>query len=142
MTDRVKSFIEKIVKQAVEAVVVTQELRDCRFGIFNEKIPGGGFRWICLDIVCGQDQQETLWAHTNDFDPMVYGWSACEFSLTTRDRDEAIEKITAFLTDKARDCQRIEAKLTGTASQGQIMPTLVGDSDIGELAEPAAFPGF
>lgn len=141
MTQQVKSFIESIALKGLMAVVIRKELRDCRFGIFSDKIAGGGFRWICLDMV-GEPGQEQLWAHTNDFDGMVYGWSACEFSLTTTDVDEAFEKITAFLADKAANCERIEAKYTGTSNEGQPLPTLVGDSDSGELTEPLDIQGF
>lgn len=141
MTQHVNTFIENVVIKGLIAVVRKQELRDCRFGIFNDKIAGGGFRWICLDIV-GEPGQQQLWAHTNDFDGMVYGWSACEFSLTTTDLDEAFDKITAFLVEKAANCERIEVKYTGTSSEGRPLPTLVGDSDTGELKEPLDIQGF
>lgn len=139
MTQQVKSFIESIALKGLMAVVVRKELRDCRFGIFSDQIPGG-FRWICLDMV-GQAGDQKLWAHTNDYDPMVYGWSNCEFDLVTTDVDEAFDKITTFLTEKAAKCERIEVKFTGTSNEGQPLPTLVGNSDTGELKEPAGLPG-
>lgn len=142
MSQRVKCFVQIIVQQAVADVLLTRQLRDCRFGLFNEKIPGGGFCWICLDTFPGDDQELSLWAHTNDFDGMVYGWSACEFDIVTRDARAGIEQICAFLSEKTSACERVEVKIAGTASDGHPIAMLVGDSDSGQIKEPPDRPSI
>lgn len=144
MNDRVKSLINSLTTKSVEDIAFNR-VRDCRFGIFW----GGfmGFAWICLDIVEVEDPEgsgnkvEKLWAHTNDFDPMVYGWSNCEFSLVTTDRHEAVAKIVAFLESKVQGAERIEAKYAATPLTGNPTGVLVADSDSPELKEPVDIMG-
>jgi hypothetical protein len=146
MNDRVKSLIEKTVTTAVEDIAFNR-VRDGRFGTFVKGSQAlNAFAWICLDIIEVEEpkgsgnKSEKLWAHTNDFDPMVYGWSNCEFSLVTTDREEAIAKINAFLAAKFKDAEAVEVKYNRTSAAGGSLPILMGDSDQGDnLAEPTDY---
>ncbi|GEM_PF-2571272 len=73
-----------------------------------------------------------FWAHTNDFDGEVYGWSAAELFVVNGDRQKTIDAIVHYLEQKLAGQERIDIKLIATAAPGcSQLPILVGDSDGG-----------
>lgn len=85
------------------------------------------------------------WAHTNDFDGMVYGWGAAELYVVNRSKEAVVEAIIEHLTKKLDDQTRIDIRLFATACAGMPhLPTVEGNSDSGPegIHEQPEFNGF
>lgn len=154
MNSRVQTLIDRITATAVANFACDdnlQEVRECRFGVFDQdRNDLQSFAWICLDVLeveesPGSDKKvRKLWAHTNDFDGMVYGWSNCEFSITESNLLTAMTAICEFLASKFANAKRIQVKYQRTAANGQSLPVLVAESDTfdGEFKPLPEFPSL
>jgi len=136
MKESVKKFIESVVRDQVTAVNIGRVV-ECRLNVEGNVGLHMGL-WICLETIekpeCeGSDKLvRYFWAHTNDFDPMVYGWSACELYVVERDPQVVYDKTVAFLAGKLEHQDRVEIKLFPRVASGQKeLAILTGDSDSG-----------
>lgn len=85
------------------------------------------------------------WAHTNDFDGMVYGWAAAELYVVNGSKEAVVEAIIEHLSKKLENQTRIDFRLFATACAGMPhLPTVEGDSDSGPegIHEQTEFNGF
>jgi hypothetical protein len=90
-------------------------------------------------------RERKFWAHTNDFDGMVYGWAAAELYVVNSDKAAIIEAVLAHLDKKLEGQERITVRMLATAAAGQpSLPTMEGDSDSGPegIHEQPEFNGF
>ena len=154
MNNRIQSLIDRMASTAVTAISLSNELkecRDCRFGVFDQdRSDMNSFVWICLDTLEIEEpkgsgkKMKKIWAHTNDFDGMVYGWSNCEFSIIETNLLTVMSEIVDFLMKKFKDAQRIRVQYQRTAPDGQSLPTLVAESDTfdGDLKPMPEFPSL
>lgn len=168
MSERIKRLIRSVVPDIVN-VVDRGAASDARLSITGNR--GSHFPiWITVDTVTVPDnlvirtvagvrdssievaeselstnKVRKFWAHTNDFDGEVYGWSAAELYVIDGDRLKVVDAIVEYL-DKVLDGQdRIDIKMLATAAPGQPhLPTMEGDSDSGSDAvhEQFDFPGL
>lgn len=154
MNSRVQNLIDRITSCAVANFVggdVLQEAHECRFGVFDQdKNDLTSFAWICLDVLEVEEPKDSgnkvkkLWAHTNDFDGMVYGWSNCEFAIVETNLLTVMNAISDFLSTKFAGAQRIRVQYHRPANNGQSQPVLVAESDTfdGEFQPMPEFPSL
>ena len=168
LSDRVKRLIRSIVPDIVNVVDrgAASDARLCVTGDKGSQFPiwvtvdtvevpdnlvirtVGGVRDTSIEVPESQlsaNKVRKFWAHTNDFDPMVYGWSAAELYVVEGDKLATIDAVVEYLEQKLDGQSRIEVKLLATATAGNpILPTMVGDSDSGPDAVHAQpdFPGL
>jgi len=158
MSERVKRLIRSIVPDIVN-VVARGAASDARLCITGNK--GSSFPiWVIIDtldvpgnmvfrtvsgvrdttIEVPETQLSTtkvrkFWAHTNDYDSMVYGWSAADLYVVEGDKLKTVDAIVEYLEQKLAGQDRIEVKMLATAPAGNPqLPTMVGDSDSGPEA--------
>jgi hypothetical protein len=155
MSDRVKHLIRSVVPDLVN-VVDRGAASDARLSITGDK--GMQFPiWVTIETIEVPDNMvvrtvdgvrdtslevpeaqlsaakvRKFWAHTNDFDGEVYGWSAAELFVVNGDRQKVVDAVVEHLERKLSGQERIEVKMLATAARGTAeLPTLVGDSDSG-----------
>jgi len=168
MSERVKRLIRSIVPDIVNVVDrgAASDARLCVAGDRGSCFPiwvtvdtvdvpenlvirtVGGVRDTSIEVPESQlstNKVRKFWAHTNDFDSEVYGWSAAELYVVEGDRLKTVDAIVEYLEQKLAGQDRIEVKMLATAAAGNpYLPAMVGDSDSGPEAvhEQPDFPSL
>lgn len=108
----------------------------------------GGVRDESIEVPESQlsaTKTEKFWAHTNDWDGEVYGWSAAELFVVHADEQQIVRAIVDHLQKKLAHATRIDIKMLATTPAGKpSLPVIEGNSEGGlaSLHEQEVFPSL